>query len=163
MSRLDRLRITPRRTMIAVIVVALLLELVLWRRRHDYCRDNADRCASAERIHLWMAGSHERTSARYRRRAAEAEAGLLFHNEQAVLYTKATRDERAKARGAADRGEGFRLAARFPWVSIPPEWTETIGSVPAEREEFSERPLHSPPDRAIDTEPARPRRFTGGT
>jgi hypothetical protein len=125
--RLPRVRFTVRRVMISVVIVALACEVELWRRRYPHCRDSAARCASEEKSHLYLAGSHRRISALYRKLAADGAGSLRFNREQAALFARAALKERAQARVAADRGEAFRRAARYPWVTIPPAETDPMG------------------------------------
>jgi hypothetical protein len=136
--RLPRVRFTVRRVMISVVIVALACEVELWRRRYPHCRDSAARCASEENAHLYLAESHRRISALYRRLAADGAGSLRFHREQAALFARAALKARAQARVAADRGEVFRRAARYPWISIPPAETDPIGVGLVDRIELSE-------------------------
>ena len=122
-----RVRYTVRRLMVGVAVMALVFEVESGRRRYPYCRSNAARCASAEKVHLWMADNHERISALFRKHAAEARGSVRYANEQAALFARASGGERAKAKDAAGRGAAFRRAALFPWVAIPPEEAEPMG------------------------------------
>ena len=120
--------------MVAVAIFALAFELESWNRRNPYCQDNATRCASAERAHLWLAEGHERISALYRKHAADPRASVRYNNEQAAFFTRAARGERAESARAAERGEAFRRAARYPWVSIPPKEVDPMGFGRIDRE-----------------------------
>ena len=126
--RVPRVRFTVRRMMVAVAVVALVVWLEMWRRRSPYCQQQALRCASAQRSHLWLAESHERIAARYRAHPADPQAVVRYDIEQSVLFTQAAWSERAKAERAADRAEAFRRAARYPWSPMPPEGDDPLES-----------------------------------
>src|ERR687893_39556 len=119
--RLPRVRFTVRRMMVAVAVVALVVWLERWRRRVPYCRQQALRCAAAQRSHLGLAGSHERIAALYRTHPADRQAVVRYDIEQSVIFTLGAWSERAKAKRAAGRAGAFRRAAMSPWCSIPPE------------------------------------------
>jgi hypothetical protein len=126
--RSPRLRFTVRRMMVAVAVVALVVWLERWCRRVPFCRQQAIRCASAQRSHLWLAGSHERIAALYRRHPADPQAVIRYDIEQSVLFTLGAWSERAKAKRAAGRAEAFRRAAMYPWCSMPPEGDDPLES-----------------------------------
>ena len=137
--RIPRVRFTVRRMMVAVAVVALAFRLEMWRRRSPYCRQQALRCASAGRSHLWLAGSHERIAALYRTRPADPQVVVRYDIEQSVLFSLGAWSERAKAKRAAERAEAFRRAAMYPWCTIPPERDdplETSRIDPLERPEL---------------------------
>jgi hypothetical protein len=119
--RVPRVRFTVRRMMVAVAVVALVVWLERWRRRVPFCRQQALRCAAAQRSHLGLAGSHERIAALYRTHPADPRAVVRYDIEQSVIFTLGAWSERAKAKRAAERAEAFRRAAMYPWCTIPPE------------------------------------------
>ena len=120
-------RLTVRRMMVAVAIAALAFEAESWRRRYPYCQVRAERSFEGERWHLWMADSHEKISALYRKRAADPRESARFSNEQAAIFARAARAERAKARRAADRGQAYRRAAVYPWLAIEPDESEPAG------------------------------------
>ena len=107
--------------MVAVAIMALAFEAEAWRRRYPYCQSRAARSVEIERSHLWMADSHEKIAALYRRRAADPRESARYNNEQAVIFARAARTERAKAKRAADRGTDYRRAALNPWLPITPD------------------------------------------
>jgi hypothetical protein len=74
-----------------------------------------------------MADSHEKIAALYRKRAADPRESARFSNEQAAIFARAARAERAKARRAADRGQAYRRAAVYPWLAIEPDESEPAG------------------------------------
>ena len=119
--RVPRVRFTVRRMMVAVAVVALVVWLEMWRRRVPFCRQQALRCAAAQRSHLGLAGSHERIAALYRTHPADPQAVVRYDIEQSVIFTLGAWSERAKAKRAAGRAEAFRRAATYPWSPMPPE------------------------------------------
>jgi sirohydrochlorin ferrochelatase len=82
-----------------------------------------------------MAESHERIARLYRRHAADPRESARYNNEQAALYARAAGSERAEAERTARRGEAFRNAARYPWVSVPPDEADPLGASLIDREE----------------------------
>jgi hypothetical protein len=138
--RVPRVRSTVRRMMVAVAVVALATRLEMWRRRSPYCHHQALRCASAGRSHLWLAESHERIAARYRRHPEDPQGVVRYDIEQSVLFMQAARSERAKARRSADRAEAFRRAARYPCSPMPPEGDDPLESIRIDRLERTAPP-----------------------
>jgi hypothetical protein len=107
--------------MVVVVVAGLAFAVEVWRRRYPYCQGKAARCAVVERAHLWLAGSHERIAALYRRHSAEHRGSVQYNDAQARLYARAAGAERAAAKRAARRGEAYRRAAQYPWLAIPPD------------------------------------------
>ena len=138
--RVPLARYTVRRMMVAVAVVALACWLEMWRRRSPYCQHQAIRCASAQRSHLWLAESHERIAALYRRHPADPQAVARYDIEQSVFFTRAAWSERAKAKRAADRAEAFRRAAMYPWSPMPPEGDDPLETSRIDRLERPELP-----------------------
>jgi hypothetical protein len=135
-------RLTVRRMMVAVAITAVAFEAESWRRRYPYCQSRAARCVEIERSHLWMADSHEKISALYRKRAADPRESARFNNEQAAIFARAARGERAKAKRAADRAQVYRRAALYPWLAIAPVVDESAGFSPPGRGERDEQASH---------------------
>ena len=81
-----------------------------------------------------MADSHEKIAALYRKRAADPRESARFNNEQAVIFARAARNERAKAKRAADRGSDYRRAALNPWLPIVPDEADSAGFRPPDRD-----------------------------
>jgi hypothetical protein len=133
-------RVTVRRLMVAVAIAALAFEAEAWRRRYPYCQSRAARSAEIERSHLWMADSHEKIAALYRKRAADPRESARFNNEQAVIFARAARIERTKAKRAADRGRDYRRAALNPWLPIAPDEPDSAGFRPPDRDGRDEQP-----------------------
>jgi hypothetical protein len=133
-------RFTVRRLMVAVAIAALAFEAESWRRRYPYCQSRAARSVEIEESHLWMADSHEKISALYRKRAADPRESARFNDEQAVIFARAARTERARAKRAADRGQAYRRAALYPWLPIAPDDPEPAGFRLPDRDERGEKP-----------------------
>jgi hypothetical protein len=123
-------RLTVRRLMAIVAVAAVVLGLDAWRRRYVFCEAQAARCASNQRAHLMLVGSHEQIAALYRKYAADRRGSVRYNTEQAAIYDRAVLDEQDRARKAVARGEEFRRAARYPWLALPSpdppgiDWTD---------------------------------------
>ena len=133
-------RFTVRRLMVAVAITALAVEAEAWRRRYLYCQSRAARSVEIERSHLWMADSHAKIAALYRKRAADPRESARFNNEQWVIFTTAARTERAKAKRAADRGQAYRRAALYPWLPILSEEVDSAGFRPPNRDQRDDEP-----------------------
>jgi hypothetical protein len=130
-----RVRLSVRRMMVLIAMMALAAEVELWRRRSPYCQSNADRCSLAEKAHLRTAESHERIARLYRRHAADPRQSARYNNEQAALFARFADLEKTEAKRAASRREAFRNAARYPWVSIPAVEPDPLGAGIIEQEE----------------------------
>jgi hypothetical protein len=128
--RLPRVRLSVRRMMVAVAVVAVAAEVEVWRRRYPYCRTQAARCASAHRAHLRLAQSHERIAALYSKPPTDPRAAARYSVEQSVFFIKAAWSERAKAKRASERAAAFRQAAMCPWLSVPPGGNDPLEASP---------------------------------
>ena len=108
------MRFTVRRMMVAVAVVALAFWLEMWRRRVPFCRQQALRCAAAQRSHLGLAASHERIAALYRTHPADSKAVVRYDIEQSVIFTLGARasGRRRSGRPGAPRRSGGRRRTR---------------------------------------------------
>jgi hypothetical protein len=107
--------------MVVVLIAGLACAIEAWRRRAVYCLEEAARCVEAEQSHLWMAMSHDRVAALYRRYVAEHRGSARYNQEQAQIFHRASVGERSVAKRAAGRRDAYRRAARYPWLALPPE------------------------------------------
>jgi hypothetical protein len=118
---LPRVRIKVRRMMVAVAVVGLILSLLEWRRRSPYCLREADRWAREEGSHAYLADSHERMAAIYRRYAQENRGSARYNHEQARVFERAAVAEWAAAKRSVSLRDAYRRAARYPWLAVAPD------------------------------------------
>jgi hypothetical protein len=105
--------------MFAVALAALVFAVATWRRGHTDHLRVAALWDEARGRHLRLAESHQRIAALYRKYLAEHRGSDRFNEEQARLFVRAAGVEREAGARAARRAEGYRRAARYPWLGLP--------------------------------------------
>jgi hypothetical protein len=122
--RLPRVRFTVRRLIVAVAIVAGMLQAILMNYRYLHCWTSAEHYAMRSESRARSAEGHGKSGERYAEWAREAEdrsPGLttLWNDSAARERDEAARDS-AEAIRMAEASEAFRRVASRPWVAIPP-------------------------------------------
>lgn len=139
--RQPRVRFTVWGLMVIVAIFAGALELEAWQRRSPYCEHNAERCAQAEKAHLWLAESHEKISAVYRKHSAalRGSTGTTPSKRPSSLGLPESNERRRPARRNAERRSGvprdipgshFLPGRTIQWERVGPIARSNPGSKP---------------------------------